>query len=55
MRIIRSIEEIDVIVFFLHHLDLWDTRNHDAPHKISDFILELVYNETDSRIPVFDE
>ncbi len=55
MRIISFIEELDIIEKILRHLDLWDIRNHDPPDKISDYILELVCDETDSRIPVFDD
>jgi len=55
MRIISFIEELDVIEKILHHLVLWDTRNHDPPQKVSDYILELVCDKTDSRIPVFEE
>jgi len=39
----------------LRHLDLWDVHNHEPPQKVSDYILELVCDETDSRIPAFDE
>ena len=55
MRIISFIEELDIIEKILRHLDLWDIRNHDPPKKISNYILELVCDETDSRIPVFDD
>jgi hypothetical protein len=48
-------EELDVIEKILRHLDLWDIRNHNPPQKVSDYILELVCDETDSQIPVFDE
>ena len=55
MRVISFIDGLDVIEKILRHLDLWDVRNHDPPQKVSDYILELVCDETDSRIPVFDE
>jgi hypothetical protein len=55
MKIIAFIEEFDIIEKILRHLDLWDVRNHDPPQKISDYILELVCDEADPRIPVFDE
>ena len=42
MKIISFIEELPVIEKILHHLDLWDIRNHDPPQKVSDYILELV-------------
>jgi len=29
--------------------------NHDPPENILDYIFELVCDETDSRIPVFDD
>jgi len=52
MKIISFIEELDVIKKILRHLDLWDVRNHDPPpQKVSDYILELVCDEADSRIP----
>ena len=35
----------------LRHLDPWNIRNHDPPQKGSDYILELVCDEADSRIP----
>ena len=54
MKIISFIEELDLIEKILCHLDLWDIRNHDPPQKVSDHILELVSDEADSRIPVFD-
>ena len=55
MKIIAFIEELDIIERILRHLNLWDVRNHDPPQKVSDYILELVCDEIDSRIPVFDE
>ncbi len=55
MKIISFIEALDVIEKILRQLDFWDIRNHDPPQKVSDYILELVCNETDSRIPVFAE
>ena len=51
MKIVAFIEELDVIEKILRHLDLWDIRNHDPPQKVSDYILELVCDEADSRIP----
>ncbi|OGR23721.1 MAG: hypothetical protein A2277_13145 [Desulfobacterales bacterium RIFOXYA12_FULL_46_15] len=44
MRIISFTVELDIIEKILRHLDLWYTRNHDPPQKVSDYILELVYN-----------
>ncbi len=55
MKIISFIDELDVIEKILRHLDLWDVRNHDPPQRVSDYILEIVCDDTDSRIPVFDE
>ena len=51
MKIIRFIEEFDIIEKILGHLDLWDIHNHDPPQKVSDYILELFCDEADSRIP----
>jgi uncharacterized protein YbaR (Trm112 family) len=51
MKIIAFIEEVDIIEKILRHLGLWDVRNHDPPQKVSDYILELVCDEADSRIP----
>ena len=45
------IEELDIIEKILRHLDLWGVRNHNPPQKVSDYILELVCGEADSRIP----
>jgi hypothetical protein len=42
MKIISSIEELDVIEKILRHLVLWDIRNHEPPQKVSNYILELV-------------
>ncbi|MFA5904505.1 MAG: transposase [Desulfobacula sp.] len=55
MKIISFIDELDVIEKILGHLDLWDVRNHDPPQKVSDYILELVCDETGYWNPVFDE
>jgi len=56
MKIISIIDDFEIIDKILKHLDLWDIRNHDPPpQKVSDYVLELVCDETDSRIPVFDE
>ena len=55
MKIIFIIDDFEIIDKILKHLELWDVRNHDPPQKISEYILELVCDETDSRIPVFDE
>jgi hypothetical protein len=55
MRIISFIEELDVIEKILRHLDIWDIRNHDPPDKVSDYILQLVCDETGSIIQVFDD
>ena len=54
VKIISFIEELPVIEKILRHLDLWDIRNHAPPQKVSDYILELVCDEADPRIPVFD-
>ena len=35
-------------------LDLWDTRNHDPPPEEDSHISELVYDDSDSRIPQYD-
>jgi len=51
LQIIAFIKELDIIEKILRHLDLWDVRNHDPPQKISDYILELVCDEADTRIP----
>jgi len=51
MKIIAFIEELDIIEKILRHLDLWDVRNHDPPQEVPDYILELVCDEADSRIP----
>jgi hypothetical protein len=50
-ELLAFIEEFDIIEKILRHLDLWDVRNHDPPQKISDYILELVCDEADPRIP----
>ena len=56
MKIISIIDDFEIIDKILKHLDLWDVRNHDPPpQKVSDYVLELVCDETDFRIPVFDE
>jgi len=56
MKIISIIDDFEVIDKILKHLNLWDIRNHDPPlQKVADYVLELVCDETDSRIPVFDE
>ena len=53
MRIISFIEELDIIEKILRHLGLWDIRNHDPPKPvISNFIPDLVYDFSDSQIPV---
>ncbi|MCF7889585.1 MAG: hypothetical protein K9L78_05640 [Victivallales bacterium] len=54
MKIIAFIEELDIIEKILRHLGLWDIRNHDPPQKVSDYILELVCEKADHRIPVFE-
>ncbi|MFH1154828.1 MAG: IS91 family transposase, partial [Pseudomonadota bacterium] len=54
MKIISFIEKLDVIEKILRHLDLWDSRNHDPPQKVSDCILELVYDKAGSQIPELD-
>jgi hypothetical protein len=54
MKIIAFIEEFDIIEKILRHLGLWDIRNHDPPQKVSDYILELVCEKADPRIPVFE-
>ena len=33
MRMIISIENLDIIEKILPHLDIWDTRNHDPPAR----------------------
>jgi hypothetical protein len=54
MRIIRFIEESDIIEKILRHLGLWDIRNLDLPQPVtSDSIPELVYDFSDSQIPSF--
>jgi len=55
MKIISFIEELHVIERILRHLNLWDVRTHDPPQKGFDYILELVCDEADSRIPAFHE
>ena len=53
MHIISFIEELDIIEKILRHLGLWDIRNHDPPNAVSsDTIPELVYDYSDSQIPV---
>jgi hypothetical protein len=54
MKIIAFIEELDIIEKILRHLGHWDIRNHDPPQKVSDYILELVCEKADPRIPVFE-
>ncbi|MFH1154878.1 MAG: hypothetical protein V1793_13775 [Pseudomonadota bacterium] len=51
MKIISFSEKLDVMEKILRHLDLWDIRNHDPPQKVSDCILELVYDKAGSQIP----
>ena len=53
MKIISFIEELYLIGKILRHLELWGIRNHDPPESvISDFIPDLVYDFSDSQIPV---
>ncbi|MBU1344040.1 MAG: hypothetical protein KKE44_26625 [Proteobacteria bacterium] len=55
MKIISIIDDFEIIDRILKHLDLWDIRNHNPPQKVTDYILELVCDKIDFRIPVFDE
>jgi len=42
MHIISFIKELDIIEKILHHLGLWDIRNHDPPRPVtSDYIPDL--------------
>ena len=53
MKIVAFIEELYLIEKILRHLGLWEIRNHDPPESdISDFIPDLVYDFSDSQIPV---
>ena len=54
MKIISFIEELDIIEKILRHLDLWDIRNHDPPTQKPSYIPELVYDDSESQIPVVD-
>jgi hypothetical protein len=54
MKIIRFIEEIEIIEMVLRHLGFWDIRNHDPPALDSVHLPELVYDHSDSQIPAFD-
>lgn len=55
MRIIRFIEELDIIEKILGHLGLWDIRNHDPPQPvIFDSIPDLVYDLYYSQILAVD-
>ena len=53
MKIISFIEEIEIIEMILQHLGLWDC-NHDPPHPDQVYIPELIYDDSDSQIPIFD-
>jgi hypothetical protein len=54
MKIVAFIEELEIIEKILRHLDLRDIHNHDLPQKFSDYILELVCEKPDPRIPFFE-
>ncbi len=55
MKIISFIRELGIIEKILHHLGLWDIRNHDPPlPDSSNNIPELVYDFSDSQITAFD-
>ncbi len=54
MKIISFIEELPLIEKILRHLDLWDIRNHDPPESEPEHIPELVYDYSESQIPVVD-
>ena len=54
MKVISFIEEIEIIEMILRHLGLWDIRNHDPPKLDPVHIPELVYDDSDTQIPVFD-
>jgi hypothetical protein len=55
MKIIRFIEELDIIEKILRHIGLWDIGSHDPPQPdASDNSPELVYDFSDSQIPACD-
>ena len=54
MKIISFIEDLDIIEKILCHLGLWDIRNHDPPSQKQPYIPELVYDYSESQIPVVD-
>ena len=54
MKVISFIEEIEIIEMILRHLDLWDIRNHDPTPPTPIYIPELIYDDSDTRIPAFD-
>ncbi len=54
MRIVSILEASPTVGKILEHLDLWDTRNHDPPAEDDPHIPELVYDDSDSRIPQHD-
>jgi len=54
MKIINFIEDLDIIEKILCHLDFWDIHNHDPPALEKSYIPELVYDYSESQIPVVD-
>lgn len=54
MKIISFIEDLYIIEKILRHLDIWDIRNHDPPSRKQPYISELVYDYSESQIPVVD-
>ncbi len=55
MKLISFVENLDVMEKILRHLGLWDIHNHDPPQAvISEPISELVYDFSDSQIPVVE-
>jgi hypothetical protein len=58
MKIISFIENDALIKKILHHLGLWETRNHD-PSQCDDTHIpaietELTYDYTNSQLPAID-
>jgi hypothetical protein len=55
MKIIAFIEQQEVIMKILRHLNLWDTHNHDPPPQNSPHMPELAYDDSHCQIPAYDD
>ena len=53
MKIVSFIEPLELIEKIVWHLGYWDIRNYDSPAPDPVHIYELVYDDSDSQVPVF--